>query len=367
VCAEGDVVAERRVFVHIGAPKTGTTYLQEVLHRNRDALRDAGLLYPEGRAHHAPVWDLRGGLEDGDHGEGIAGRWAALVEEVRGWPGDAVISSEMFVFVDEERASTIVSTFADDLGAEVHVVYTARDLVRQVPAVWQEQVKNRRTLPYAKFCADVVGRRRTRLGRHFWRAQDAPAALARWSAAGVPAHRVHVVTMPPSGTSPDVLWGRFAGVLGVDPAAYDSHIPPSNESLSVTAVETLRRYNQRHAEGMGIRRYRAQVQQPLMPALTGAVGDTERLPLTYAHRKRLAAHGEKIAKTLRKAGYDVVGSLDELVPAKPDRAARHATVRGPGDLSDAELLDAALDVVHHLLQERAAQTGTRPPAPPPTV
>lgn len=358
-------MADRRVLVHIGAPKTGTTYLQEVLFRNRDGLRQVGMLYPEGRAHHAPVWDLRGGLEEGDDGVGIRGRWSALLAEVAAWSGDAVISSEMFAFLDEQRAATAVSALAGR--GEVHVVYTARDLVRQLPAVWQEQVKNRRTLPYSEFCNDVLGERRTGLAKHFWRAQDAPAVLARWTAAGVPPERIHVVTMPPPGAGPDVLWGRFAGVLGVDPDAFDSQIPRSNESLSVTAVELLRRFNQRHVEDMGIRRYRAEVQQPLMPALVGAVGDRDRLPLRYEHRKKLAARAEKLAERLRGDGYDVVGSLDDLVPAGPGRAERRDTVRGPGDLSDTELLDAALDVVHHLLQERAERAGARRQGPEPTV
>ena len=33
-------------------------------------------------------------------------------------------------------------------GAEVHIVYSARDLVRQIPAEWQENVKHRRAKPY---------------------------------------------------------------------------------------------------------------------------------------------------------------------------------------------------------------------------
>ena len=40
---------------------------------------------------------------------------------------------------------------------------------------------------------------------HFWHAQDYAAALGRWSTA-VPAHRVHLVVVPPPGAAPDVLW-----------------------------------------------------------------------------------------------------------------------------------------------------------------
>ena len=37
--------------------------------------------------------------------------------------------------------------------AEVHVVCTARDLARQIPAVWQEDVKNRHVVTFADFVA----------------------------------------------------------------------------------------------------------------------------------------------------------------------------------------------------------------------
>ena len=42
-----------RVYLHIGAPKTGTTYLQEVLFTNRARLAEHGVLYPgESRTAH---------------------------------------------------------------------------------------------------------------------------------------------------------------------------------------------------------------------------------------------------------------------------------------------------------------------------
>jgi hypothetical protein len=36
----------KRVLLHVGTPKTGTSYLQDVLFRNRELLREHGILYP---------------------------------------------------------------------------------------------------------------------------------------------------------------------------------------------------------------------------------------------------------------------------------------------------------------------------------
>ena len=42
--------------------------------------------------------------------------------------------------------------------AEVHVVYSARDLGRQIPAAWQESIKQGRKWPFRKFLAPLPGR-----------------------------------------------------------------------------------------------------------------------------------------------------------------------------------------------------------------
>ena len=39
--------------------------------------------------------------------------------------------------------------------------------------------------------------------------------LDRWTA-GIPRERVHLVTVPPPGSSPTLLWERFAGLFGLD-------------------------------------------------------------------------------------------------------------------------------------------------------
>ncbi|MDE2383697.1 MAG: hypothetical protein KGO53_03680 [Alphaproteobacteria bacterium] len=53
----------RKIFIHIGTHKTGTTSLQNFLHEQRDLLVSSGILYPEVDAgfiaHHQVAWELR--------------------------------------------------------------------------------------------------------------------------------------------------------------------------------------------------------------------------------------------------------------------------------------------------------------------
>ena len=89
----------RRVFLHIGLPKTATTYLQTVLWAHRARMRAQGVLLPgdERRDH---LWASRMVRED-DHPRSAddawqAGAWDRVRAEIAAWPGTAVVSHEFF-------------------------------------------------------------------------------------------------------------------------------------------------------------------------------------------------------------------------------------------------------------------------------
>ena len=48
-----------------------------------------------------------------------------------------------------------------------------------------------------------------------------PSIVATWSEV-VSTDRVHLVTLPPSGSDPSVLWNRFCTTVGIDPAAFEA-------------------------------------------------------------------------------------------------------------------------------------------------
>ncbi|MEJ7689550.1 MAG: hypothetical protein WKF76_03465 [Nocardioidaceae bacterium] len=62
-----------------------------------------------------------------------------------------MVSHEVLAAATSEQISRALASLAP---ADVHVVYGARDLARQLPAVWQESLKNRRTRPYRQFLDD---------------------------------------------------------------------------------------------------------------------------------------------------------------------------------------------------------------------
>ncbi len=184
-------MTRRKVIVHVGAPKTGTSYVQDLLFRNREALAETGTLYPADRfdAHFLAALDLMelqwGGLE-----KQAVGAWDRLAEQVAGWEGTAIISHEILATATPAQVLRALDSFGED--AEVHVLLSARDLVRQIPAEWQENVKHRRTVGYREYLDKVTDpARRGALASWFWGVQEVPDILDRWGVMLPPEH-VHV-------------------------------------------------------------------------------------------------------------------------------------------------------------------------------
>ena len=71
------------------------------------------------------------------------GAWDRLAGQVREWDGTAIISHEILATASRGAGGQRRSPRSATRDAEVHVVLSVRDLVRQIPAEWQENVKHR--------------------------------------------------------------------------------------------------------------------------------------------------------------------------------------------------------------------------------
>ncbi len=343
------MTAGRRVLVHVGAPKTGTSFVQDLLFHHREALAEQGILYPADRfdEHFLAALDLMelhwGGLE-----RQAVGAWDRLAERVRAWPGTAIVSHEILATATRQQVRRALASFGDPADTEVHVVLSARDLVRQIPAEWQENVKHRRTLGYADFLAKITDpRRRGDLASWFWGVQEIPDILDRWGA-DLPPERVHLVTVPKPGAPPQLLWRRFASVLGLDPDGFDLTTERANPSLGVPETALLRRVNKRVNGVLANEDYRQFVRELLAHRTLSARRDSARLRLPPDVRAWAVGVSETWVELLAGRGYDVVGDLAELLPdAEPERFV------DPDEPDAAEVADAALESIVALLGEAA--------------
>jgi hypothetical protein len=345
------------VYLHIGIAKTGTTYLQGLLWHNRGVLSRHGLRYPgdlPGDHFRASV-DLRQKPFAGEESTYEPGAWDKIARAAVSAPDRAVISHETLTRTHLDQVRRAVESLRS--ASEVHLVITVRDLGRQLPAVWQEQVKNRGMLPYERFLDDVTEHPTSNQYRHFWEAQDILDVLGRWSVAAPP-DRVHVVTVPQPGSTSGLLWERFASVIGVDPAVVDTDVPVSNVSLGVAEAELLRRMNPQLRERLDWPAYERRVKVGLAARLAAREGSA-RLTVPPERRARVQERAEALIEGLRTGGYDIVGDLEELRPVFDDRP-----VVMPGDIPVEDLLAIAAECVGDLVAERPLGRGARRPAPP---
>jgi hypothetical protein len=310
----------RRVFLHIGAPKTGTTALQTRLQGNAATLVERGVLVPmgeQGSGKRPAGLVLRAALELtgvtlGQRPEALVGEWDRLVEQVTSTPYETtVISHEAFVRCDAATAATAVRDLG--AGAEAHVVYTARDLGRQLVSGWLEGLKNGGDDDLATHLA------RARSGdlplRH---AFDIPQVLGRWLD-HVPAERIHLLTVPPPGGDRDLLWRRFADLVGLEDSWAPEAAGRTNESVGVPEAQLLLALN-RALEGSSKRGrpHHKLVRRHVARVLVGR--DSPRVEVPPQDAAWLRAEVDHWIAWTTASGIDVVGDLDELRPVPTDAA-----------------------------------------------
>jgi hypothetical protein len=325
------------VYLHIGSPKTGTTYLQDSLWLNRETLASAGVLLPGRTRTIAGKWISELIQWDGE-GEQPPG-WRRLCHEVNGADAQSVIiSHEHLNKTTPAQWNLVLDTIE---ASRFEIVLTARDLARSVPAQWQSSVRQRYTWTLGEY-ADAVaatppGKQVDGPARHFWRRQDSPTILDRF-VGRVGVDRVRLVTVPPSGGDPDELWWRFCRASGID-ASITQPAAVAHESLGAASAELMRRLNASGpVEELSVADYKKAVNHGLSRhTLAQRRGEEPGLTLPDRHRDWAERQAERLIRGIEATGVEVVGDLDDL---RPRPAAREFV--SPEDLPAGDLLDAAL-------------------------
>lgn len=337
----------RVVYLHVGAPKTGTTYLQDRLGANADSLAQHGIHFPRGPlgrdpglTHFRAALDLLGQDWGGPSGH-AEGYWDSLMRKVRRTRGSVIISHEI---LSAAPADKVARAMADLEGSDVHVVFSARDLARQFPAFWQESIKQGRRWTFKKF----LERAQNDSSIFFWRSQSLPSVLGRWGTGLEPDH-IHLVTVPQSG-SPELLWQRFCSVFGIDPAWAPKESTKANPSMGIAETALIRRLNRRLAtNGLSDHHHATLVREILVHQnLAHREGRKATLPPDlYPWVQELT---EGWIEWVEGAGVDVVGDLDELRPVAPPENARWLN---PDKPAQGKVITAALEALVAMTEEAA--------------
>jgi hypothetical protein len=301
-------VAER-VVLHVGTMKSGTTFLQNVVSANRESLRDQGVSFV-GRRWRDQITAAQDAIEHGgDKQPALSpdGPWSRIVREIEEWPQTALFSVEFFGARKATKIEQIIASLGD---SRVTVVFTARDLARTIPSMWQESVQNGGKATWEDYlCAVRAQKRGDRVGDSFWRQQGVAAMARRWADV-VGAKNVVVVTAPPKGAPRDLLWNRYAGLLGVDPASCSQDVP-ANPSMGLASTMVLRALNEELAgDPLARSAYHQKVKRVL--AKQGMARHRADEPTLGLDEPWVYERSAAQIAALRRLGCPVVGDLDEL-------------------------------------------------------
>jgi hypothetical protein len=301
----------RRLYLHVGLQKTGTSYLQAAMLGSRASLAEQGLdLVPPTKREcfelMVVIRNRYAARRDPASDRNTIERFTAQLDRAPG--SRAVLSQESLAAAGPAQVERLLEACGD---REVHVVLTVRDLGRQIPSSWQEELKAGSTTAYGAYLRRLQSLEESGKPRHPWIHLDPTIVARRWAGAVSP-DRIHVVTVPPAGSPTTLLLERFARVLDVDPARLEPEDRPSNSSLGQVQAEVLRRVNAQLPEEV----HRRYVYSDVVKRSFGArvLGPQDGRKILVPDRLRSWCEGvaERHITELAAAGYRVEGSLEDL-------------------------------------------------------
>jgi hypothetical protein len=172
--------------------------------------------------------------------------------------------------------------------------------------------------------------------------------LRNW-AGGVPAERVHIVTVP-RGAARDELWTRFAATAGLESVHRPVEVTVKNPSMGVVETNVLRRVNELVVDDLDWPVYQSLVKSLLAVNVLALRPGAVPLGLPAEDADWVLQKSKEMVQALREAGYQVAGDLDDLLPSTGGPEPRH-----PDEVTDAEVRDAAIYAVAGLLRQLSTE------------
>ncbi len=147
----------KKLIIHPGFHKTGTTALQQALSEVRDELSAKGFNYPKiaGNAHHRAAWSI---IEKTWGWKKRGGRlmapieWQKLDRKLKSGKDAAIISSEFFSQASKEQLDNLAGKVKS---TEVEVIFTWRPLPFMLASSYQQYLKYGLKLSYSEWLDSI--------------------------------------------------------------------------------------------------------------------------------------------------------------------------------------------------------------------
>ncbi|WP_253869744.1 hypothetical protein [Promicromonospora umidemergens] len=340
--------------LHIGAPKTGTTSLQQSAAGARTRLREGGVLYPgQQENHHRVARSLLGHRREPWHADLAPAHWAKriLSQLTDNGLDYGLVSSETFSTARARDVARVREAFP----MPTHVVLTLRSLPGMLLSMWQQRVKNGEPELLEAWLNDAF-RDLPMLhmpGADVFDESDGTNLVGRWADAFGPENMTVVVLDP---TDRDHNFQTFEDLLAQPRGTLDR--VNANSGMNAIETEFFRRAAERITRETG-----SSVRRELFHggAVNAVISERSRRPDEPALRmpEWARAHATtaavRIAEQIESAGVRVVGDVADL--AAPGRFGNSVSL--PEEIGSDLALIAAGGIARRTARLREAKAKVR--------
>jgi hypothetical protein len=307
----------KKVFIHAGFHKTGTTALQHSLQASTNQLKAAGYRYPivdQGTSQSGSVLALA------DRGWGWQARgsktipkrvWTKLVKQARSGGENIVLSSEFFSELDEAQVHQVKEAFA---GLEVEVIFTLRAFDKLFPSTYQQALKSGSSYSYEVWLERTVTDYFAEQKTGFWKRNRHAHVISRWMQI-FGAENVTLITADES--NPGLLFERFGELLKLPAGTLEPVVESGlNRSLLLDEIHLLRTINKNVPKSRNWNAYMTFIRRGTFEQITatpaGKVTAAARLRTPKAYAKKIEEIATLEMAELKSLNLRVMGSLSDL-------------------------------------------------------
>lgn len=299
----------KKVIIHPGFPKSGTTALQASLMQAQKELANQGLHFapPWNNAHHRAAWAITryvfGWKSNGGESTPISA-WENLCDEIKNVKSDALITSEFLIKADP----TTIQQIKRDLGqVEIKIVFTLRPFAKLLPSRYQQSLKKGRTWTYDEWLKTIF-KDSGSVGL-----TDYAEILQNWVEAF---GKENVSLIIADETNPEFLYRSFEQALGLAVETLKpAKIKRLNRSLTASEVEILRQVNLRKPKKWKWKQYNLFVRGKFVRNLSdkpSAFKEDPKLVLPSWAIEKLQPYASSQISRIEKLGIDILGDPKSL-------------------------------------------------------
>ena len=304
----------KKLVIHPGFHKTGTTALQHALSNSRHELAEVGFYYPHtaGHAHHRAAWAIiektwgwkkRGGRQ-------IAPiEWRKLENKINGSKKTTVISSEFFSEASIEQLENLRRHVK---GYQLQVIFTWRPLPFMLASSYQQYLKYGIKISYEDWLHSIFDQPgEAKITPSFWKRNLHGDVIEAWCKV-FGSENISLIAVDES--NPDYLFESFSKIANIPEGIIkEPAIKEVNRSLTFNEAALLLEINRSYPKDDDWDSYEIFIRKGNIKALTSwethGPEDEKFMTPEWALEKAIQINAENVAK-IKGLGIEIIGDLD---------------------------------------------------------